>query len=185
MPHIHHLTTLRVKPACFGKEATSLEMNPITLPVMWLLRAKIVRHTVKLDSHLCCSSTTAKPRLLNCTLSLISACVPTRISMLPSAMPALIWSKRVRSVFLPHLTLHHITFPAQRRLDIMLPCDAYLAMNAVTRSFRPSVWILARHWAGLAGQIHVVYARYTQWPQTRPGSMAGPPRGAPWHACCR
>ena len=40
--------------------------------------------------HLCCSSTMASPRLLNWTFSLMRACVPTRMSMLPSATPAVI-----------------------------------------------------------------------------------------------
>ena len=36
----------------------------------------------------CCSSTTARPRLLNCTVSSMTAWVPTKMFMLPLARPS-------------------------------------------------------------------------------------------------
>ena len=69
-------------------------------PALKGLQVKAVRNG---RTDLCCSSTMASPRLLNWTLSLMRACVPTTMSMLPSATPAVICTTKNQPVKPSHL----------------------------------------------------------------------------------
>ena len=84
----------------------------------------------------CCSSTTTSPSLLNCTVSSITACVPTRMSTLPLASPSSTVLRRLPFTMPVSSSTLMSMSPRNSRI-VARCCSARISVGAIMQAWYP------------------------------------------------
>ena len=85
--------------------------------------------------NLCCSSTIARPRCANCTVSSITACVPISIFTSPFANPSKT-SFRLFPLTIPVRSSTRMSIPARNSFIVLKCCSASISVGAIMQVWK-------------------------------------------------